>query len=76
MTRVIGRGLFLAASLVILSAAAHAWQPTQTRVISRDIHALDLCSIPANVRAKLVARPDDDLLLFLFGMSQGLQSGS
>ncbi|GBL53360.1 hypothetical protein PCLA_01r0474 [Pseudomonas citronellolis] len=29
------------------------------------------CRVPANVQAKQAVRPDHDLLLFLFGMSQG-----
>ncbi|MFR0692727.1 hypothetical protein ACLUTX_25275 [Enterobacterales bacterium AE_CKDN230030158-1A_HGKHYDSX7] len=69
----ITRGLLLVGALGVATLAAAAWHEPGPSVISGQ-GGLDSCPMPANLRAKLQhqdVRPDDDLLLFLFGMSQG-----
>ena len=65
----IARGLFLVAALGVASLAAAAWQEPGPEVLSaRDGH----CPLPPKARAQVQVRPDQDLLLFLFGLSQGV----
>jgi len=69
----ITRGLILVGALGVATLAAAAWHEPGPSVISGS-GGLDSCPMPANLRAKQQhqdVRPDDDLLLFLFGMSQG-----
>ncbi|MFV3411315.1 hypothetical protein ACQCLI_02810 [Pseudomonas nitroreducens] len=66
----ITRGLLLVGALGVATLAAAAWHEPGPSVISGK-GGLDSCPIPPNLRAKQQdVRPDDDLLLFLFGMSQ------
>jgi hypothetical protein len=66
----IARGLFLAAALGVASIAAAAWQEPVPEVLTRN--SLGYCPLPPKARVVAPARPDHDLLLFLFSMSQGL----
>jgi hypothetical protein len=67
----ITRGLLLIGALGVATLAAAAWHEPGPSVISSK-SGLDSCPMPANLRAKQQdIRPDHDLLLFLFGMSQG-----
>ena len=67
----ITRGLLLVGALGLATLAAAAWHEPGPSVISGQ-GRLDSCPVPPNLRAKQQdVRPDDDLLLFLFGMSQG-----
>ncbi|MDF3933159.1 hypothetical protein [Pseudomonas citronellolis] len=66
----ITRSLLLVGALGVATWAAAAWhEPGPTVVDSKGLQ--DICHVPPNVQAKQAARPDHDLLLFLFGMSQG-----
>ncbi|QRY81639.1 hypothetical protein JVX91_11240 [Pseudomonas sp. PDNC002] len=65
------RGLLLVGALGVATLAAAAWHEPGPTVITSS-SGLDSCPMPANLRAKQQdIRPDHDLLLFLFGMSQG-----
>jgi hypothetical protein len=66
----IARGLFLVAALGVASIAAAAWQEPGPEVLTRN--GLGYCPLPPKARVVAPARPDHDLLLFLFSMSQGL----
>ncbi|MDN6857984.1 hypothetical protein QO207_15400 [Pseudomonas sp. CAN2814] len=67
----ITRGLLLIGALGVATLAAAAWHEPGPSVIS-STSGLDSCPMPANLRVKQQdIRPDHDLLLFLFGMSQG-----
>jgi hypothetical protein len=65
----IARGLFLAGALSVASLAAAAWHEPGTQVISPGEQGYS--PAPAKVRADKVVRPDQDLLLFMFGLLQG-----
>ncbi len=65
----IARGLFLAGALSVASLAAAAWHEPGTQVISPDEEGYS--PVPATVRVDKVVRPDQDLLLFMFGLLQG-----
>jgi hypothetical protein len=68
----IARGLFLAASLGVASLCAAAWSEPDARVVARS-DVSDHCPIPRMARASVLdARPDQDLLLFMYGLSQSL----
>lgn len=66
----IARGLFLMAALGVASVAAAAWHEPQPEVLSRDGY----CPLPPSARVAEQARPDGDLLLFMFSLSQGMRS--
>lgn len=67
----IARGLFLVAALSVASLAAAAWHEPGARVISHGESGGN--PVVAQVRTEPSARPDHDLLLFIFGLSQGLR---
>lgn len=68
----IARGLFLLAALGVAIGCALAWSEPEARVVARS-DVLDHCPVPRLVKASAVdTRPDGDLLLFIYGMSQGL----
>ena len=72
MKRERARSLFLLGALVIAGVAFAAWEQPVTRVLSgAQIGAH--CPLPRVVKAAVATRPDHDLLLFMFGMSQGLK---
>lgn len=64
------RGLLLLGALGVATLAAAAWHEPSPSIISSRAE-LDACPIPPNMRVKQVVRPDQDLLLFMFGLSQG-----
>ncbi|MFD2642223.1 hypothetical protein [Pseudomonas japonica] len=66
----IARTLFLLAALATATAAAAAWEEPRPGVISASSH----CPLPRVVKPQVDVKPDHDLLLFLFGMSQGLRA--
>lgn len=72
----IARGLFLVGALGVTAMAAAAWQETNPLIIDAQTSSAHNCPQPLAMRKKPVeqARPDSDLLLFLFGMSQGVTS--
>ncbi len=68
----IARGLFLVGSLGVASLCAAAWSEPDAKVVARS----DLgshCAMPRGARVALTdVRPDHDLLLFMYGLSQSL----
>jgi len=70
----IARGLFVVAALSVASIAAAAWQETGPQVVSHSAVDLDHCPSPPQARAAEAVRPDHDLLLLMFGLSQGMRS--
>ncbi|MBM3108854.1 hypothetical protein IIE18_27420 [Pseudomonas sp. V1] len=70
----IARGLFLVAALGVATAAVAAWEEPGPVFFSHA--AAEQCPLPRLVKSQVTASPDHDLLLFLFGMSQGLRPQS
>jgi hypothetical protein len=68
----IARGLFLVSALSVASIAAAAWHESGPGVIS--LSERDFCPMPHQVRTSEAVKPDEDLLLFLFSLSQGTRS--
>ncbi|MGZ0782694.1 hypothetical protein DNK59_01995 [Pseudomonas sp. TKO26] len=70
----IARGVFLAGALAVASLALVVWEQPRTQVLSavQGEH----CPLPRVAKSTTAARPDHDLLLFMFGMSQGLKPQS
>lgn len=66
----IARSLFLVAALATATVAVAAWDEPRPGVISAPAH----CPLPRAVKPQVQVQPDHDLLLFLFGMSQGLRA--
>ncbi|MFK0088241.1 hypothetical protein ACIQUS_13215 [Pseudomonas sp. NPDC090755] len=71
----IARGLFLILALAVATAAAAAWEEPRPQVLSK-VDPAAQCPPPRVVKSQTTASPDHDLLLFLFGMSQGLRPQS
>jgi len=65
----IARSLFLLAALATATVAVAAWEEPRPGVVSAE-----RCPMPRAVKPQVQVKPDQDLLLFLFGMSQGLRS--
>ncbi|MFJ9989099.1 hypothetical protein ACIQSO_00030 [Pseudomonas putida] len=69
----IARALFLVAALGVTSVAVAAWEVPRPTVFSKS-DAAGQCATPRVTRPEQAqAQPDHDLLLFLFGMRQGLR---
>ncbi len=64
------RGLFLVGALGVATLAVAAWHEPGPEVLSAQ-SGLGLCPVPANAKVKMQVRPDQDLLLLMFGLSQG-----
>lgn len=62
------RSLLLVGALGVATLAAAAWHEPSPSVVSSRAES---CLVPPNMRHKQDVSPDQDLLLFLFGMSQG-----
>ncbi|AYC34163.1 hypothetical protein D3880_18140 [Pseudomonas cavernae] len=69
----IARGLFLIGALGVASLAAAAWHEPGPQVLGTPA-AQDHCPLPVQHQGLKSARPDGDLLLLMFGLSQGLRS--
>ncbi|MGM3387556.1 hypothetical protein KXR94_07870 [Stutzerimonas stutzeri] len=68
------RGLFLVGALGVASLCAAAWNEPDARVIARS-ELGNQCPVPRMARASAdEVRPDHDLLLFMYGLSQSLVS--
>lgn len=68
----IARGLFLIGALGVASLCAAAWSEPDARVVARS-EAGNACFVPRVARASAVGvRPDQDLLLLMYGLSQSL----
>ena len=71
----IARGVFLVGALAVASIAVAAWEQPRTQVLSSvsgDAH----CPLPRVAKASAPSQPDHDLLLFMFGLSQGMRPQS
>lgn len=71
----IARGLFLVGALGIAALALAAWEQPRTQVL----HAVQgggQCLLPRVAKASVAVKPDHELLLFMFGMSQGMRPQS
>jgi hypothetical protein len=71
----IARGVFLIGALAVASLAVAAWEQPRMQVLS-SVSADAQCSMPRVAKASVATRPDHDLLLFMFGLSQGLRPQS
>jgi hypothetical protein len=71
----IARGLFLIGALAVASLALAVWEQPRPRVLS-SMNADERCPLPRAAKATVVTQPDHDLLLFMFGLSQGLRPKS
>jgi hypothetical protein len=70
----VARGLFLVGALAVASLAVAAWEQPRTQVFSSG--GGDNCPLPRVAKASAATQPDHDLLLFIFGLSQGLRPQS
>lgn len=70
----VARGLFLAGALAVASLAVVAWEQPRTQVLGTQ--ADGHCPLPRVAKASVAVKPDHDLLLFMFGMAQGLKPQS
>jgi hypothetical protein len=75
MKLALARGLFFVGSLAVASLAVAAWHEPTPGVISAK-SGLDHCPLPPNARGSAQVRPDQDLMLLLFGLSQGLKAAN
>ena len=66
------RALFLVGALGLASLAVAAWHEPSPSVVS--LNGLGYCPLPPKARLKAQVQPDQDLLLFMFGLSQGLRA--
>ena len=71
----VARGLFLAGALAVASLAVAAWEEPRTQVLS-SAHGGAHCPLPRGAKASAATQPDHDLLLFMFGLTQGLKPQS
>ena len=71
----IARGLFLLGALGIASLALAAWEQPRTEVLSA-AHNGGQCPVPRIAKTTGGTQPDHQLLLFMFGMSQGMRPQS
>ncbi|MGV6473447.1 MULTISPECIES: hypothetical protein [Azotobacter] len=76
MKLAVARSLFFVGSLAVASLAVGAWHEPAPGVISASSD-LDHCPLPPNARGTSAQiRPDQDLMLLLFGLSQGLKGSN
>ncbi|MCE0782111.1 hypothetical protein [Pseudomonas sp. NMI542_15] len=69
----IARALFLVAGLAVTTVAVAAWEEPRPTVFSKAEMA-DQCALPREAKQQQAQfAPDQDLLLFLFGLRQGLR---
>ncbi|WP_260956966.1 hypothetical protein [Pseudomonas citri] len=71
----IARGLFLAGALAVASMAVAVWEQPRSQILgvsSTDEH----CPLPHVAKASEAVRPDNDLLLLMFSLSQGMRPQS
>ncbi|MBK4994274.1 hypothetical protein IAE39_002448 [Pseudomonas sp. S37] len=69
----IARALFLIAGLAVTTVAVAAWEEPKPTVFSKAEMA-DQCALPREAKPQQAqVAPDQDLLLFLFGLRQGLR---
>ena len=68
----IARGVFLVGALGVAALALAAWEQPVTQVLSGPPAGAH-CPLPRVVKVAVATKPDHDLLLFMFGMSQGMK---
>lgn len=68
----IARGVFLIGALAVASLAMAAWEQPRTQVLSAVSDGAH-CPLPRIAKASVATQLDHDLLLFMFGLSQGLR---
>ncbi|WP_348750086.1 hypothetical protein [Pseudomonas rhodesiae] len=71
----IARGFFLVGALGVAALALAAWEQPRTQVLSASQGDAQ-CLLPRVAKASTAAKPDHELLLFMFGMSQGMRPQS
>ena len=71
----IARGLFLVGALAVTSMAVAVWEQPRSQILSAS-HPDAHCPLPRVAKASEAIRPDDDLLLFMFSLSQGVRPQS
>ncbi|KTB55289.1 MULTISPECIES: hypothetical protein [Pseudomonas] len=71
----IARGVFLIGALGIAALALSVWEQPRTQVLSA-VQGSGQCPLPRVAKASVAAKPDHELLLFMFGMSQGMRPQS
>ncbi|VEF12606.1 Uncharacterised protein [Pseudomonas fluorescens] len=71
----IARGLFLVGALAVASLAVAAWEQPRMQVIGASVNG-EYCAVPRIAKAAVATQPDHDLLLFMFGLSQGMRPQS
>lgn len=64
------RGLFLLGSLAITAVALAAWEQPGTKILST-VQGEGHCLLPRVAQHHAAVKPDQDLLLFMFGLAQG-----
>ncbi|MPQ69028.1 MULTISPECIES: hypothetical protein [Pseudomonas] len=70
----VARGLFLVSALAVTSLALVVWEQPGPEVLTAAA-GTGHCPMPRVAKAA-DAKPDHDLLLFMFGLSQGLKPQS
>ncbi|SCZ09547.1 MULTISPECIES: hypothetical protein [unclassified Pseudomonas] len=71
----IARGLFLVGALAVTSMAVAVWEQPRSQILSASSTGAH-CPLPRVAKASEAIRPDDDLLLFMFSLSQGMRPQS
>ncbi|WP_285420494.1 hypothetical protein [Pseudomonas sp. efr-133-TYG-5] len=72
----IARGVFLVGALAVASLAVAAWEQPRMQVLGAVNGNADHCPMPRVAKATVATQPDHDLLLFMFGLSQGMRPQS
>lgn len=71
MMLAVARGVFLVGALAVAALCGAVWSEPDARVVQTS-SGLGYCPLPANARVQSVeVRPDKDLLLLMYGLSQG-----
>ena len=69
----IARGLFLVGALGVTTLCMAAWNEPGATLVQGNAER-NYCPLPPNSKSRFeAARPDQDLLLLLYGLSQGMR---
>ncbi|MEE3507217.1 hypothetical protein QN399_13250 [Pseudomonas sp. 10C3] len=68
----IARGFFLVGALGIASLALALWEQPGPKILSAQ-HGEGRCLLPRVAKVQESMRPDHDLLLFMYGLTQGVR---
>ncbi|WP_460134295.1 hypothetical protein [Pseudomonas sp. S1_E04] len=71
----IARGVFLVGALGVAALALAAWEQPRTQVLSA-VQGDGQCLLPRVAKTSAAVKPDHQLLLFMFGMSQAMRPQS